>query len=71
MNRIVKRKLNEAYSHIKPYMDEPEEVGELHEMCKHCERWSGKEHDYKECEDMMCFKFWLAYEYLCWETSWE
>ena len=35
-------------------------------MCKHCERYCGKEHDYEECLDMMCFKFYLAYVYLDW-----
>ena len=33
-------------------------------MCNYCEKYCGNEHNYTECEDMMCFKFWLAYTYL-------
>lgn len=68
----VGEKLQEAYKHIKPYMDKEEgSFGELCKMCHYCEKWYGKEHDDSECENMPCFKFWLAYVYLNWGTSWE
>lgn len=64
----MQRKLEESYKHIKPYLDD-EEI--LKDMCKHCERYCGKQHDYEECLDMPCFKCFLGYSYLEWETSWE
>lgn len=67
MDKKIERKLDEAYKHIKPYI--PTE--ELSEMCKSCEAWCGKKHDYSECKDRMCFKCWLALVYLKWETSYE
>lgn len=63
----VNSKLKEAYIHAKPYIQH----GELKEMCKNCECWLGKDHDYEECKDKPCFRFWLAFVYLHWETSWE
>lgn len=67
-DKKVNRKLEESYIHIKPYMHQQEE---LKEMCKNCECWLGKDHDYEECKDKPCFRFWLAFVYLCWYTSWE
>ena len=66
----VNRRLQEAYEHIKPYMCK-ENCPQLYDMCAYCEKWYGEEHDYSECEKMPCFKNWLAYEYLTWETSFE
>lgn len=43
-----------------------DESPELYEMCKNCENYSGKKHDYTECREMQCFKNWLALEYLDW-----
>ena len=63
------RKLEEAYAHIKPYI---KNESELFEMCMTCECWNGKDkHDYDECRNKPCFRFWLAFVYLHWETSWE
>lgn len=64
----MQRKIKESYSHIKPYLDEQEL---LKDMCQRCERYCGKQHDYEECLDMPCFKCFLGYSYLEWETSWE
>lgn len=63
MPKEIERQIEEAYIHIKPYLKGQKE---LPEMCKHCERYCGKNHDYEECRDMMCFKFYLAYVYLNW-----
>lgn len=66
----VDRKIEESHNHIKPYLNDSNLCGELHDMCRNCERWCGKEHDYSECENMKCFKFYLAYEYMLWAESW-
>lgn len=50
---------------------EDETFCELCKMCHYCEMWYGEEHDYEECKDMPCFKFWLAYVYTEWCASWE
>lgn len=63
--------IQEAYKHIKPYLDSETDCKPLHDMCRNCERWCGTEHDYSECENMNCFKFYLAYEYLCWSEAWD
>ena len=59
----MESQLEEAHKHIEPYL---KDQTELSEMCKFCERYCGKNHDYSECTDMMCFKFYLAYVYLDW-----
>ena len=69
MNRKTKNNIEEAHSHIKPYLDDLECTKELRKMCKHCERYCGKKHDYTHCEDMMCFKFYLSFVYLDWCNS--
>lgn len=68
METNVKRKLQEAEEHIEPYIKEQKC---LREMCKRCEQYCGKDHDYHECKDMWCYKFYLAYVYLEWSTSFE
>lgn len=70
MDRKVENKLQEAYQHIKYYIG-TEDAQELNEMCQFCEKYCGKEHDYFECENMPCFRNWLAMVYLKWETSYE
>lgn len=64
----IEHKLKESYKHIKMYLDEEDE---LKKMCKNCEAWTGNEHDYDGCLKKPCFRFYLAYAYLEWETSWE
>ena len=65
----TQKQIDEAYQHIKPYLSDINETKELREMCKHCERYCGKNHNYEECLDMQCFKFYLAYQYLEWCNS--
>lgn len=66
---IKKEQLEEIYQHIKPYIDEEDD---LHTMCQYCEAYCGREeHDYEECRSNNCFQFWLAYKYLEWENSCE
>lgn len=67
-NKETERQLEECYHHIKPYINEQKE---LYDMCKNCESYCGKEHDYEDCRNKNCFKFWLAYEYLEWENSYK
>lgn len=63
----TENQLKETYKHIKPYLsDTDDNATELRKMCKNCECYCGKEHDYKECVDNPCFRFYLAYEYLEW-----
>ena len=68
MNKNIKRKLSEAYAHIKPYI---KDEMELKSMCKNCERYMGDNHDSNECYNIPCFQFYLAYVYLRWDTSYE
>lgn len=68
MNEKMQRKIEESYRHIEPYLG-GEEI--LKDMCKHCEKYCGEQHDYEECLDMPCFKCFLGYSYLEWATSWE
>lgn len=65
---IVNTKLEESYNHIKPYI---KECPELLTMCSICEKWYGEDHDYDECKGYPCFRFWLAYKYLEWESNYE
>lgn len=67
MNKKTKYQLKESYNHIKPYLNSC--CPELKTMCEKCERYCGKDHDYEECKEEMCFKFFLAFEYLEWSNS--
>ncbi|WP_407453536.1 hypothetical protein [Methanobrevibacter sp.] len=64
------KKLNrlqeEAYQHIKPYLNKTED---LKKMCESCEGYCGEEHNYEECRNMQCFKFYLSHVYLNWDWS--
>lgn len=64
----IKRKLNDAYEHAMPYI---EEYKILTAMCRRCERYMGKGHDYADCKNEPCFECFLAYAYLEWTTSYE
>lgn len=73
-NGTINQHINESYQNIKNYLNEKyilQTAPELLEMCKHCESWCGKSHDYSECEGRMCFKFYLAYNYLKWISTYE
>lgn len=67
---MIKKKtennLKECYSHIKPYI---KDCKELKELCSNCEFYCGKDHNYEECENKICFKCWLALKYLEWYNS--
>lgn len=65
---IMREKLDKSYRHIKPYLKDQDI---LCKMCRRCEKYCGKQHDYAECLNMPCFKCFLAYAYLEWEASWE
>lgn len=69
MTNKVREKLNEVEGHMQNYMDSMEETKELRKMCQNCEGYAGKDHDYYECQNKWCYKFWLAYKYLEWESS--
>jgi hypothetical protein len=43
---------------------------ELNQMCRNCENWCGKEHDYSECLDKPCFTFYRAFKYLDFANGW-
>ena len=49
-----------AYNKYKNY----NEYKDLKEMCNKCECYCGKEHNYEECRNNNCFRFYLAYKYL-------
>lgn len=71
MHNNTKIKLLQTELHMQNYMDDEESTAELREMCKRCERYCGKEHDYKECRNELCFQFWLAYTCLDLESGYE
>lgn len=66
MRKETERQIKESYNHIKPYLENDEELGE---MCRRCEWYCGGKHDFEDCLDMPCFRFYLAYEYLEWLNS--
>lgn len=61
----MEERLEDSYKHINQHKKE------LKDMCSRCERYRGKRHNYDECLDMPCFRCFLGYSYLAWETSWE
>lgn len=65
----LERRIEESYNHIKPYLKGEDQNKELREMCKSCDVYCGKEHDYLECRERPCFRFWLCYEYMRWAIS--
>lgn len=65
----IENQLEECREHMKPYMKNEECTKELSGMCAVCEQYCGAEHDYTECYEKPCFRFWLAYEYLKWCNS--
>lgn len=67
MKKETIRQLEESYNHIKPYLKIC--CPELEKMCSKCEKYCGIEHNYEECKDEICFKFFLAFEYLEWLNS--
>ena len=70
MKKKTERQINESYDHMKPYLSDTDDCGtELREMCEYCERYCGDNHEYEDCLNMACFRFYLAYEYLEWINS--
>lgn len=65
MDKVLDRRLDEEYNLLKPYINDRKCCGELHKMCNKCEQFLGAdEHNYEDCKDMECFKFYLAYSSL-------
>ena len=67
MRKDTKNQIDSDYNRIKPYFNENEE---LKSMCRNCESWCGKEHDYEECLDKPCFTFYRCYEFLDYQNTW-
>lgn len=67
----TERQIEECYNHIFNYLHNEDTTKELREMCKNCEAYCGSHHDFEECKDRPCFRFWLAYEYLEWNNSYK
>ena len=65
----TKRQLEECYKHMKPYLSDKEENAELYEMCKKCPNYNGENHDFENCREKWCFKFYLGWQYLEWVNS--
>lgn len=70
MTKHTKEVIDETYNHVKNYMDKQREIEDLIKMCRRCEEWCGKEHDWEECRDKPCFQFWLCKEYIEWCEGW-
>lgn len=71
MRESTENNINEAYENIKQYLDDEESTKDLRKMCQNCEKYCGEQHDFEECKDLICFKFWLAYEYLEWSNGYD
>lgn len=67
MKQKTKLQLEESYRHIKPYINDDEE---LKKLCECCECYCGNNHNYEDCKNNQCFKMYLAYRYLEWCNSW-
>lgn len=66
-SRETERQLEEAYKHIKPYMDEDDT---LKELCVNCPmREEAKACNYEICLEKACFKCYLALVYMNWYNS--
>ena len=57
----TKKAIDRDLNRIMPYVNEDED---LQKMCKHCERYCGKEHNYEECLNMPCFTFYRCFALL-------
>ena len=71
MSEKMESALAETEDRLKMYMKNEDTTKELREMCKNCEGYCGKDHDYTECRDKPCFLFWLAYKHLEWILGYE
>lgn len=70
MKEKIESQIEESYNHIKSYLNGPNSCSEeLTDMCRHCEDYCGPQHDWEDCLDMPCFRFYLAYQYLKWLNS--
>jgi len=61
MYKITEKQLKDDLPRALHYANQDKE---LEQMCRNCEEWCGKEHDYSECLDKMCFTFYRAFNYL-------
>lgn len=62
---VLNDRLNTQFKQLKYYLNCEKCCHELHKMCNNCEMFMGiKQHDYTECKDKECFKFYLAYSLL-------
>ena len=61
MNNKTKEVIDNELQRCLDYVDDDEM---LQDMCKNCEKWCGKEHDYLECLDRPCFTFYRCYRVL-------
>ena len=62
VNTVLNQRLDAEYKRIKPYLNETTCCTELHKMCDGCESFVGlSEHNYENCKDRNCFRFYLAY----------
>ena len=63
-DKKMEHQLEEAYKHIKPYMDEDEMLKKLCLTCPY--KSKAKSTNYEFCKDKPCFQCYLAYVYLDW-----
>jgi len=61
MHDETKKSIDRDLNRIMPYVNEDED---LQQMCKYCERYCGKEHNYENCLNMKCFTFYRCYSLL-------
>lgn len=65
VEKVLNERLREEYTRLKPYLNNEKCCQKLHKMCNRCENFLGvKTHNYEECRDEECFKFYLAYSRL-------
>lgn len=68
MTEKEEQQLEEVWQYKQPYIKKDEE---LKEMCRTCEAYYGDDHDYAECRNRMCFKFYLAHKFLAWSNAFD
>lgn len=65
IEKVLNERLQDEHKVLKPYLNDKESCPELHKMCNRCEEFLGiVTHNYEDCKDKECFKFYLAYAYL-------
>ena len=65
VEQTLNRRLDDEYNRIKPYLNNTKCCADLHKMCENCDGFMGvAQHNYEDCKNKNCFRFYLAYSIL-------